>query len=421
MKMTELVLDADSRATARPCFGSDDVGLVRLRLRWLAQDVLNAAGTSPALSFQITEAGWMQRIDDVAAGRSVSVSVGDAGAFLYGRAAMTPRTPASNEKLVLSMALLDGLGPDFRMETRAAAGDDPANGVIHGDLWILGRGDPEVGGRTMRALARQVAASGISRVDGSVMGATTYFRRDWTAPGWNLAARDYVARPTALVFEGNLDAQGRDVRDPERLAAEALTRSLATEGVRVRRPAGSGVPPAGLTDIASVRSRRLHAILAKMLRPSDNFIAEVLGKRLGVEEAGAPGTIAKGAAAIEAFAASHQVDVDPFDSSGLSYHDRVTAQGLVRLLWVAEQATWGPALFHALPQGGQGTLRHRLAHVELHAKTGTLTGISALSGWVWLERRQTWGEFSILSSGMSKDAASEIEDRIVRILQNQAR
>jgi D-alanyl-D-alanine carboxypeptidase len=50
----------------------------------------------------------------------------------------------------------------------------------------------------------------------------------------------------------------------------------------------------------------------------------------------------------------------------------------------------------------------------VRAKTGTLDRISALSGWVWLEDRDAWGEFSIVSRGLTKEAAVRIEDAIVR-------
>ena len=416
-----LTLDGDSRASARPCFGWEDVGVVRLRVQWPAQDEVNETGTGSALPFQIELAAWMDRIEALVAGRAMSVSVGEAGAFLYGRAPDAMRTPASNEKLLLSMALLDAFGPDDVIRTGAASASDATEGVIRGDLWILGRGDPEVDVGTMKMLARRIAASGITRIGGRVMGSTAYFRQDWEAPGWNDVARDYVARPTALAFEGNLDGSGRDVSDPERRAAEALTDELEALGVAVKGRPGAGRPPDGVAEVASVRSRTLRAILAKLLRPSNNFYAEVLGKRLGVSASGTPGTIAKGAAAIQAWVGANGAAFELYDNSGLSYSNRVSAEGIVRLLWVAEAAPWGADLFGALPEGGQGTLQHRFPTVQVRAKTGTLTDISALSGWVWLERLEAWGEFSILSSGMSKPNASEIEDEIVRILQNQAR
>ena len=158
-----------------------------------------------------------------------------------------------------------------------------------------------------------------------------------------------------------------------------------------------------------------------MNRRSSNFFAEVFGKRLGLERSGFPGTIAKGAAAIEAWAKTHGVGLTAYDSSGLSYDNRVSPNGLVKLLGVAEDETWGEALRSSLPGADQGTLEDRLKGVRVRAKTGSLTNISTLSGYVWLRQRKTWAEFSILSRGMSKTYASAVEDDIVRILTREAR
>jgi serine-type D-Ala-D-Ala carboxypeptidase/endopeptidase (penicillin-binding protein 4) len=402
-----LTLDPASQALASPCFTSH--GVVRLRVRWVAQDALNATGTSPVLAFEVSEAPWMLEIDHAIGTRRVSVAVGEEDTFLYDRAASALRIPASNEKLLLSMTLYDTLGSDFRIRTSVASSGG-SSGVVR-NLWILGRGDPGVTAATIGTLARRVADAGIERVQGRVFGSTGYFRRDWDAPGWNAEARDSVNRPTALVFERNIRA------DPEREAAQLLSRKLEALGIRVRGRPGSGRPPGGLETIASVTSPPLQRLLTKMLRPSDNFMAETLGKRLGVETRGVPGTIAKGAAAIEAWTDGHGTGFTLNDNSGLSYANRVTAEGIVRLLWFAEDQPWGPDLRRALPTGGQGTLRHRLRGVDVRAKTGTLDDVSALSGWV-RSRSGDWVEFSVLSFGMSKSTASAIEDRIVAILQD---
>ena len=63
--------------------------------------------------------------------------------------------------------------------------------------------------------------------------------------------------------------------------------------------------------------------------------------------------------------------------------------------------------------------RH-LAGVRLHAKTGTLSHISALSGWVWLSQDRGWPEFSILDRGMSTSTAKDLEDAIVRTMASSA-
>jgi D-alanyl-D-alanine carboxypeptidase/D-alanyl-D-alanine-endopeptidase (penicillin-binding protein 4) len=414
-----LTLDSDSAAAAHPCFRWEDIGIVRLRARWHSQDELNATGVGPVLLLRITKAQWMLDLDRTISGRSVSVSVGDDGAFLYQHDDTEQRTPASNEKLLLSMTLLDELGSESTIPTYAAA-HTIGDGVITGNLWILGRGDPGITHARMAQLAQRIAGMGIKKVSGRVMGSTGYFRRDWWARGWRPDfRREEIPLPTALTFDENV-AGGVHITNPERRAAESLTSELERRGISVGGEPGAGLPPSHLTTVATIRSSSLSRLLARMNRPSDNFYAEVLGKLLGAERAGPPGTIAKGAGQIERWTDEHGGDFTLFDSSGLSYENRVTAQGIVRLLWAADDSTWGNVLRRSLPAPGQGTLQGRLQGLRVRAKTGSLTEISALSGWVWLDREGRWAEFSILSSGMPKWTASSLEDRIVRILSSSA-
>jgi D-alanyl-D-alanine carboxypeptidase len=379
-----------------------------------APAALAETGLDPA---RRAEPRWISRIDKVVAGHHVSVTVGFRGRFWYRHEATTLRRPASNEKLLLSMALFDRLGPSFRISTLVRAEAAPsARGVIDGSLWILGRGDPEVDRSTIASLARQVRFAGVTKVRGRVRGSTGYFARDWWALGWK---HDFpqkeIPRPTALTYLGNRGAGGAHVSDPERRAAAALRKRLRKIGISVTGTAGAGVPPGGLTPLAEVDSAALKEIVRRMDVDSLNFHAEVLGKLLARHTAGPPATIARGARAIEAFERDHGIGgFEHHDSSGLSYANRVRSQGIVRLLWAADAETWGRALRGALPGGGQGTLRDRLHDVKVRAKTGTLDRVSALSGWVWLEKRDAWGEFSILSRGLDKAAAVRIEDAIVR-------
>jgi D-alanyl-D-alanine carboxypeptidase len=110
------------------------------------------------------------------------------------------------------------------------------------------------------------------------------------------------------------------------------------------------------------------------------------------------------------------------DASGLAWGNRVTAAGIVRLLGQADREPWGRALRESLPRPGEGTLWYRLHGLKVRAKTGTLgEDVSALSGYVWLDSRDAWARFSILSRGMSKTRAVRMEDRIVRTLARHAR
>lgn len=350
----------------------------------------------------------------------MSVAIGQDDDFLYRFKPTARRAPASNEKLLLSMAILDALGPDQRIRTSASAEDFSA-GVVGGDLWIIGGGDPEITGERMRQLARELEDVGVAEVRGSVRGSVSVFKHDWWAPGWKpyFPAR-YVALPTALAFNRNV-ANGRHIRNPELRAAKSLTRALRARDIRVGGKPKAGKAPPGLTEVAGIDSSTLVSIVRRMDVPSDNWYAETLGKLLGATAIGGQGTISKGARAIDDFAeANGAPDIRPYDSSGLSYDDRITADNVVTLLWYCETQTWAEDLRWALPKPGEGTLSSRLKGVEVRAKTGTLDSISALSGWVRSQKSGDWVEFSIVSRGMSKSTASHIEDRIVTIVANAA-
>ena len=353
------VLDPASQAFVELCFGWDSIGAVRLRATWPKQDPLNLAGSSEAISLEVLRAGWMIRIDRLTGGRSIGIAVEEGGASLYRRAGTVPRIPASNQKLLLSMALLDRFGPEFRLRTVAAA-PVVENGIVHGDLWILGTGDPTINRRALSALSNKLVSAGIVGVEGRVIGSTSYFSRDWFAPGWKASfPEDEIALPSALTFRGN-ELAGRHVADPERRAAAWVTRRLRARGVRVAGSPGSGSAPDGLNEVAATESKPLGVLLRIVNRHSWNFGAEVLGKRLGLERSGAPGTIAKGADAIRAWAAEGGTPLSAYDSSGLSYRNRVSASGVARLLALAESRPWGASLHAALPGPGQGTMKGRL-------------------------------------------------------------
>lgn len=377
-------------------------------------------------------ASWKVEIDKIVRGHSVGVAVREEGRFLYRYDSKQRRIPASNQKLLMSMALFASLDPSTTIATTAASKASVVASVLNGNLYVLGHGDPSItgGGKfgdqlpfeptQLGDLARAIQTAGITRIEGQVIGSTGFFGRDWFAPGWKADfAEKYVALPSALAFEGNSEGD-KHISDPETRAAASLTRKLEKIGVSVAGKPTAGKPPAGLTDVAAVYSPTLSVLARYMNRQSSNFFAEVLGKRLAVERSGIPGTIAKGAAAIASWAARLGVKLIAHDSSGLSYQNKAAPGGIVRLLGHAEDQPWGETLRETLPAANEGTLEDRFNGVRLRAKTGTLEDVSALSGYVWLRRSDTWAEFSILSGGMPKWEASALEDQIVRVLTRHA-
>jgi serine-type D-Ala-D-Ala carboxypeptidase/endopeptidase (penicillin-binding protein 4) len=371
---------------------------------------------------------WKLRLDQIVSRYLVGVAVAHDGRILYAHRPRVMRASASNQKLVLTMALLDVLGPSTRLATRVVT-RDVEGGVAEDDLWLLGSGDPTVASEQagdlgftptrISVLARRVAAAGITRVDGRIVGSTGFFGRDWNAPGWQpyVPAR-FAPLPSALTYDGNA-VGGTHINDPELRAARTLAAELRLLGVEVRGAVTTGRrPPRQLQRIASVHSPPLLQLTGHMNRESSNFFAEVLGKRLAAELGGPPGTIAGAARALRSWTRARGVRMASFDASGLSYRDRISPLGMVRLLGASEREPWGRDLRAELPGPGQGTLGGRLSSLEVRAKTGThLNGDSALSGWVRLRRGRTWAEFSILSAGMPKP----VEDEIVRTIARFAR
>src|SRR5439155_78113 len=215
---------------------------VIVALLLLPAPVFTLAGPASAahctLPLRTRHAPWMIAADRLIGGLPISVSVADDPCLVYAHAGTVPRTPASNEKLLLSMALLDRFGPTYRIPT-TVEGPRPTNGSAKGNLWLAGHGDPELNDAALERLARALHALGIRAVRGSVIGVTNTFTRERWAPGWEPIALQFIALPTALPFDAN-PGSGGFVFDPDPRAAAALTADPRPLGVRVSRAPSAG-------------------------------------------------------------------------------------------------------------------------------------------------------------------------------------
>jgi serine-type D-Ala-D-Ala carboxypeptidase/endopeptidase (penicillin-binding protein 4) len=368
---------------------------------------------SPQIERDLVDAAWARELDALVGTANVAVAVGLGDRIVYLHEGDVPRIPASNEKLLTSMAALDIWGPGHRFPTSAQATGRIRNGTLHGDLWLVGSGDPELTDERLAALASALHDAGLRRLTGSVVGDTATFDRGWWAPGWVRGlSRNYVTRTTALAIDGN-----HVVGLPEQLAAASLASSLARSGVQVGGTPRTGDAPDDARTIASISSAPLGEILTRQNHDSNNFDAEMVTKALGFEERGEGASTSDGADVISQWAAENGIEVRVRDGSGLSHSNQVSVAEVVTLLLLARREPWGGTLEDSLPAPGEGTLGGRLPGVPVRAKTGTLfeTPASALSGYV----RSAGGSriaFSILSRGLDKTTAIRIEDGIVRLL-----
>jgi serine-type D-Ala-D-Ala carboxypeptidase/endopeptidase (penicillin-binding protein 4) len=136
------------------------------------------------------------------------------GRLIYARNAQRPVTPASNMKVYTTAVALDLLGADYRWRTSVFANTEPdAQGTINGDLFLYGRGDPELSseakrGRSVATLGQLVEdlyARGVRRVRGSIVGDESYFRGEVLGDGWlwNDVQWYFGAEVSALSINGN--------------------------------------------------------------------------------------------------------------------------------------------------------------------------------------------------------------------------
>ena len=351
--------------------------------------------------------------------------------------------PASNLKLLTASAAIELLGADTRLHTSVAAASTPSNGVVNGDLFLVGGGDPVLSTdayvpyeghprellTSVDALADRIVASGVRTVNGAVVGDESRYDTERTGPGWPsryindaqvsplsaLVVDDSRATPAAL--EGPKDPPAAQ---PALHAAEVLTRLLRARGVTVNGAPRVGNAPAGTTELAGIDSPPVSQLAEQLIRFSDNTTAELLVKEIGKRSSNT-GTTAAGTAAVADWARRSSLPaavLDLADGSGLSPDNRVTCALLVGLL---ERAGPDSAFASWLARPGQaGTLHDRMAGDELRdrvrAKTGSLNNVRSLSGWLTPRSGQPVAFATVINTPASgADRGEEVlEEQLLR-------
>ncbi len=342
--------------------------------------------------------------------------------------------PASLMKIVTSAAALEVMRPTEVYKTevfvRTDAMTSATDGVLRGDVYLVGQGDPVLStpryiGRFPELVAHTditrlgdrvfatLAVHGITRVEGRVVGDDTWFidqERDYTKQFPDESAEaiwkhSFVTHNSVGPLSGLLLNDGfsfyswstssagrtRNVRavDPAQHAASVFDDLLEARGMVIsKRPASGMAPSAAVrTSLGSIESPPLSEILVRILSRSDNTTAEMLLKEIGRRTAGSTRS-----SAVESVQEIMRQKLGPLaeglviaDGSGLSSHNRLTCAAIVELL---SQAGPGSPLVEGLSVVGErGTLRWcrpavagQDQHNAIRGKTGTLLQSTALAG-----------------------------------------
>jgi D-alanyl-D-alanine carboxypeptidase/D-alanyl-D-alanine-endopeptidase (penicillin-binding protein 4) len=345
------------------------------------------------------------------------IAIVDANARpLFVRRERRPYTPASTFKILAAVSALQTFGPNYRFVTDLRALDRPADGSIHGDLWLVGSGDPTLTGDDLRAAAGTVYRGGARRVEGALVADASAFAGPEVNPAWEAddLQYDYAAGTSALsvdggtvefhivpttpggparidvrppgdavhivgsivtgystelsieraanqnqfTFSGHVAAGAeqsflRPVADMPMYAGRVVRALLEQRGVRVRDGVRTGVAPLGGFVLWQHRSQPLSAILREMLFTSNNHYAEQLLRAVGAERG--IGTERTGGAVERALMTRDGVPQGGLrivDGSGLAPTDRIAPLSIATLLARTAEQPIGATLLSSLPRVG---------------------------------------------------------------------
>jgi len=453
----------------------------------------------------------------------IEVSSLPTGKVLYELNANRFFVPASNTKLFTTALALTRLGPDFTFQTKVLAAAAPdAEGRIAGDIRLVGGGDPNLSARAipyrpgpatgdplaaLGDLADQIAARGVRRIDGDLVGDDSWYVWEPFGNGWSIddPTYDYGAPVSALTVNDNafilsilpgdkegdpaalklnpaveyyaidnrirtaaqgserrvhyarpngsktlelwgtipLRGRGEDlalgIDDPALYAAIAFRQALAERGITVSgRTVARHLHPNEVADVrlshaadaesgfelAVRKSAPLMEDLRITAKVSQNLHAELDLRAVGRARRNI-GSVEAGLDELRGFLAEAGIEPGGYsigDGSGLARSNLVSPAAVVKLLRYMHASPARDNFLSILPVGGQdGTLGARFADPllagRIHAKTGSLAHVSALSGYA--QRRQgDWVAFSILVNNYIGPAAEvhAVMDRICALL-----
>ena len=322
------------------------------------------------------------------------------GLPLYAVNAAQRMRPASCQKVVTAITALDCLGGDYQLRTEFRTKGKVVNGTLQGDLIVVGGMDPMVTPDELFEAAQDIRQKqGIESITGSIV--YDLSMREDKPLGWGWCWDDDYGPLSALLVNG------KDTFEKNWLQA------LSQAGIKVNSGA-RGKEQGAREQAKTVYSIRhsIDELLDPMRKNSNNIYAECLfyqtaalgGKKgAGHKEAGQR---------TEQLLSKIGLDPSPYriaDGSGLSLYNYVSAEMLVAMLGYAwRNESIKEHLLTSLPISGfDGTLKNRMTGTEadgnVRAKTGTVTGISSLAGYITAVNGHTLA-FAIINQGVSSSA-----------------
>lgn len=318
--------------------------------------------------------------------------------------------PASTMKAITAITALDRLGGSHQFRTQLYYTGEVQDSTLYGDLYCVGGFDPAFNSDDMRAFVESVQQMGVDTIRGRIVADRTMKDGDLFGEGWCWDDDNPKISPLSL---------GRDIDFLERFVKE-----LSNEGIVLDIRLSEGSLPSEARILCS-RFHTMDQILQRMMKMSDNFYAEAMFYQIASSTGRRPAKAKDAASVIKQLIQKVGNGKNPYriaDGSGLSLYNYVTPELETRLLRYAyRNKNIYEHLLPSLPIAGwDGTLKTRMkgtaAEGNVKAKTGTVTGISALAGYCTAANGHQLC-FSMINQGiMNSETGRNFQDRVCNAL-----
>lgn len=334
-----------------------------------------------------------------------------ADSVYYQRNARQLLRPASTMKLVTAITALDKLGGSYQFRTQLYHTGTISKGRLDGDIYCVGGFDPMVDMEDVKVFAQQLHQIGIDTIRGRIVADCTMKEALEYGEGWCWDDDNPLLKPLMV---------GREDIFVNALLEEMINDSIVVEQIQIT----DGRCPADATPVAT-RSHTIDQVLVRMMKQSDNYYAEAMFYLIAASTGHRPAKASDGRNVVKKLIHTIGLGSQPYkiaDGSGLSLYNYVSAEletMLLRYAWL--HGSIYDHLYPALPIAGyDGTLEKRMnntaAEGNVHAKTGTLTGISSLAGYCEAENGHQLC-FSIINQGVMRNADGKaFQDRLCQVL-----
>lgn len=296
--------------------------------------------------------------------------------------------PASITKLVTSAIALHYLGTGYEFKTALYTDDvNISDGVINGNLYIKGYGDPEFDTADLFTLIKKFLALNIKEITGNIVYDDTYLDKEY----FGLA--DYYSGDTKLQYWPFVNAlcidRNASRTNPSESIANTLEYEFQGKSVKLGGIIVAGTTPDSPKELARI-SHNMAEVLANMNKPSDNHYAITIFKVVGAVQDSPPGTLNKGADAVVKLFTNIGISRNEYEfleGSGLTRFNYATSNVYVQLLkYMFDDVKSFDVFYNSLTVAGvDGTLKKRMIDTEamynIHAKTGSINGVSTLAGY----------------------------------------